>query len=92
VTPPRGTDPERTLYVEAATHQAAAKKIAGTISLLEYTKLFEAEEAVYNIASVFEPSQKGSAPTSRRGSSRDRRQRRCSIGGRGARVEAGASC
>jgi hypothetical protein len=54
VTPPRGTDPERTFFVDAATHQAAAKKIAGTISALEYTKLYEAESAIYNVYSVFE--------------------------------------
>ena len=54
VTPQRATDPERTFYVEAATHQAACKKIAATISALEYTKLFEAEEAIYNIHSAFE--------------------------------------
>jgi hypothetical protein len=54
VTPRCASDPERTFFVEAATHQAAAKKVAGTIAALEYTKLFEAEESVYNVASAFE--------------------------------------
>ena len=54
VTPQRPTDPERTFYVEAATHQAAAKKIAGTIAALEYSKLYEAEQAIYNVHSIFE--------------------------------------
>lgn len=54
VTPQNASDPERTFFVEAATHQAAARKIAGTIAALEYTKLFDAEEAVYNVTSVFD--------------------------------------
>jgi hypothetical protein len=54
VTPRDPSGPERAFFVEAATHQAAAKKVAGTIAALEYTKLFEAEEAVYNVASAFE--------------------------------------
>ena len=54
VTPQNPSDPERTFYVEAVTHQAAAKKIAGTIVALEYTKLQEAAETVYNVTSVFE--------------------------------------
>lgn len=54
ITPQHSTDPERTFFVEAATHQAAARKIAGTIAVLEYTKPFEAEQAVYNITSAFE--------------------------------------
>ncbi len=54
VTPHNPANPERTFFVEAATNQAAAKKIAGTIAALEYTKLYEAEQAVYNVHSVFE--------------------------------------
>ncbi len=54
VTPQRATDPERTFFVEAATHQAAGKKIAGVISTLEYTKLCDAEQAIYNVHSIDE--------------------------------------
>src|SRR3954471_8071774 len=54
VTPRSPDSPERTFYVEAATHQAAPNKIAGTIAVVEYTKCDEAEQAIYNIASVFE--------------------------------------
>lgn len=54
VTPQRATDPEKCFYVEAATHQAAGKKIAGVISTLEYSKLYDAEQAVYNVHSIHE--------------------------------------
>ena len=55
VTPASSSDPERTFYVEAASHKAAARKIAGTVTALAYdVKLSEAEEAVYNVHSASE--------------------------------------
>jgi hypothetical protein len=54
VTPHYPKQPERTFYVEAGTHKAAAKKIAGTIAALEYIKLDEAEEGIYNLNSITE--------------------------------------
>jgi hypothetical protein len=45
---------ERTAFVEASSHHAAAKKIAAAIAALEYRKPEEVIERVYNCASAGE--------------------------------------
>jgi hypothetical protein len=48
----RGT--EVTAFVEAGTREAAIRKIAGAIAALEYRKLEEVAERIYNLASAEE--------------------------------------
>jgi hypothetical protein len=45
---------ERTAFVEASSHHAAAKKIAAAIAVLEYRKPEEVAERIYNLTSAEE--------------------------------------
>jgi hypothetical protein len=54
VQPQDWRQPECTAFVEAGTHSAAVRKIAGAIAALEYRKPEEVQERIYNCSSAEE--------------------------------------